>query len=146
MVTLVDVMKAINLKIRENFPNIPIRSTDISEGFQRPCFYVEFSNVKTTPLNDNNVCRDFNATIFYFPKDAQKYQLDIMNVQDVLEMNFLGRLKIKERFSTMIEDIDSDVNDGVLETSFPISYVELKPNTDEFDIEELYFENQKIEQ
>lgn len=133
MVTLKDVMKSINVKLKKNLPTIPIQSTDIKEGFSRPCLYVSFDDVSTTPLNSQNISREIDTKIYFFPTDIKKNKLEILEVQDIIEKKFLGRFQITEGFNTMIEEIQSEVTDGVLICEFKISYIEEKRDEDDFE-------------
>ena len=45
MITLQQILLAINERISAAFPNVEIQSTDISEGFKRPSFFVDFESI-----------------------------------------------------------------------------------------------------
>lgn len=145
MVTLKDIAVAINSKILSAFTNTPysnaeIQSTDIKEGFNRPCFYLELDGTKRSNFNSSMVDRNITARIYYFPSDRNKYRIELLEVQEILENTFINSIRVNENFAITIDEINSDVTDGILQTSFDLYTVEIKDDTDESEqMEELEY-------
>lgn len=135
MVTLIDINKAITSKIRQviantEYSDVPIPAQDITESIIRPSlkFFIEASS--NGKFNAN--CREKTLTcrIYFFAKDRTKYNLDNIKIQDILETAFLDGLTVKEGFYIPVENVESEVTDGVLVCSFDLYALELLPDTD----------------
>jgi len=96
MITYIDIKKAINSNLIKKF-NIEVNSKDISEGFVRPSFFVEFLNPIRWSSADQ-IHKSFSVQIYYFPTDRYDYSLEILDVQGQLENLF----DLKLRFMTGI--------------------------------------------
>jgi hypothetical protein len=132
MVTLIDINKAINNKIKEaltgtEFSTVPLIAEDISEPITRPSIKVGIENSTNGKFNAN--CREKNLTcrVYFFAKDRYKYKLDNSKMQDIIETAFLEDLKINENFYIPIEEVESNVSDTVLISSFDLYSIELMP-------------------
>lgn len=110
---------AINEKIIAAYPNVIIQSKDIKEGFDRPCFYVDFRTGNLSTISPEFSIRRLSVTIYYFPSDRYEYSIENLEVQETLEKSFLGKLIIDERHF-IVHEVSSLVNDGVLQVSFDL--------------------------
>lgn len=111
------------------FKEIDFQSTDIKEGFNRPCFYVEFPDNKTGLWNKFNKERTLETKIYYFPRDANKYKLELMEMQSYLEDIFLRYLQVTDTFYFFVDELDFDTTpDGVLMTTFQLYSIEELPD------------------
>ncbi len=135
MVTLIEINKAITSKIRQaiadtEYRDIPIPATDVTESMIRPSlkFFIEASS--NGRFNAN--CREKALTcrIYFFAEDRNKYNLDNIEMQDILETAFLDGVTVKEGFYIPVESVESEVVDGVLISSFDLYTLELLPDTD----------------
>lgn len=132
-----DIFKAINSKIKETFPNVVIQSTDISEGFQRPCFYVDFENFRGAAEGGTIKSEKMDIEIHYFPSDRYKYKIEMLEVLRKLENAFIGTLKINDKVKINILDTEAKKTDGVLIFTFETEIFdsmpgELHPSGDEY--------------
>ncbi len=143
MVSLVDIVKAIDDKIKDNFLGIEIQSTDIKEGFERPCFYVQVDDNRANKLNPNSKEKTLTIRIYYFPKDRYENRIELLEIQDILENMFFDGLQVNENFyiSTLDNDLTFTVVDGVLQLSFDLYYVQLLDEEDAEPLEELEVNN-----
>lgn len=127
MIGLKDIIKSINDKIEADFSNIEIQSTDIKEGFLRPCFYVEIDNNKANKLNPSSKEKTLTVRIYYFPTDRYENRIELLETQDNLENMFFEGLQVNQDF--FIPTLDNELNftttDGVLQLSFDLYYVQL---------------------
>lgn len=139
MVGLKDIIKAINTKIKVNFPNIDIQSTDIKEDFNRPCFYVEIDDNKANKLNPSSKEKTLTIRIYYFPKDRYENRIELLETQDTLENMFFEGLEVNQDFyiSTLDNDLNFTITDGVLQLSFDLYYVQLLDDEYAEPLEEL---------
>lgn len=124
MIKYTDILTSINSVLDEHFPSIEIQSNDVSEGFNRPSFFVKFSNItKSSSLEHFN--RSMTVRIYYFPSDINNNSLELLETQEILEGAFDLKLTVLDRFLN-IEDMDIDTVDGVLHCYFDINYSDTK--------------------
>lgn len=131
MLTLKEIATAINDKLKEVLPEIKRQSKDISKGYSRPGLYVDFDSVSTSDYIGKKRERAIQVIIYFFPTDQYNYKLEVLEVQEKLEEAFSGHLKIKEGFIVYPFEVNSVKVDGVLQFSFEIYTLEMKPNTED---------------
>jgi hypothetical protein len=125
MVTLKDVAIAINAKLKQVLPQYKIQSTDIKEGFTRPCLYVDFDNATKSPFGSHGVERNIHVIVYFFPTSINQYKIEMLETQDILENAFDHSLTIKDGFVVFIDEATSDKVDGILQFSFDVHYIEI---------------------
>jgi len=143
VISLKDILKAINILIKSNFPAIDIQSMDISEGFKRPSFFVDADNYRSGSMMTLYKDRNLPIRIYYFPTSAKKNRIELIEVQEKLESIFLNSIKVNENFVIPINEVYADIVDGVLQFSFDLFTVEELINEDDTTgelIEELKME------
>jgi hypothetical protein len=124
-----DIKKAINMKIISGF-NMKPTSTDISEGFERPSFFVDIEGNKKD-LGNDSFERNLKIIIYYFPEveDSQGVAINttnkLMEVQEKLEEIFDSKLQVMDRFLN-IDESKGETIDGILQFSFEIYYIDTK--------------------
>lgn len=120
--TRAQINKAINDKIKQEFPGIMIQSRDVEEGFKRPSFYVNIETTNTETFQFN-LRRDFTCRILFFPTDRYDHKEEAYGVQDRLEMLF-GLSFVAGSRTITINEAESDIYDKVLHYDFYFSYYE----------------------
>lgn len=124
MITYKDIKLAINSIILDNFIDIPIQSKDISEGFERPSFFVEFDNIKSNDMMNYFKSRNISIIIYYFPSNLYQNSLEILEIQEKLEYYFLGQvIDVNDTCFITVNDMEFEIIDGVLEASFDIEFM-----------------------
>lgn len=122
MLTRVQINKAINDKIKAEFPDIEIQSSDVEEGFKRPSFFVSLETPQTTPYQFN-VQRDMTCRILFFPTSRHQYKVEAYDVMDRLEKRFGLNFTVDDRVIT-IDDARADIIDKVVHYDFDFSYLD----------------------
>ncbi|BEP28813.1 phage tail terminator family protein [Helicovermis profundi] len=118
-----DIKLAINKAIK-TISTSKIISSDIEEGFKRPCFKVIFGDVDTESIGIYMLKKDMIVRIYYYPEDRDKNDLELMNIQDSLALLFLDPLIVSENFIIHpLEYVDRLV-DNVLQASFELNYIQ----------------------
>lgn len=120
MITYKDIKIAVNRKLKTL--GIEITSKDVTEGFNRPSFFVEFLN-SIRSADENQVHKSLNVQIYYFPTDRYEYSLEVLEIQEQLEYLFELKLPVVDRLLT-INEANADMVDGVLNFSFDIEFYE----------------------
>jgi hypothetical protein len=150
MLTLTDIAKAINISLSAAVPEIPINSTDIREGFERPSFYVDFSEAERAPVFTWGVERTLQIIIYFFPTSQYDYQLEMLDIQQRIEDAFDGTLDLTAdgSFKVWIYDLTTERVDGVMQSAFGVHYIEDKdadPADNTEDMEELILNLEGVE-
>lgn len=136
MITYKDIKIAVNRKLKTL--GIEINSKDVTEGFIRPSFFVEFLN-SIRSADDNQVYKSLSVQIYYFPTDRYEYSIEVLDVQEQLENLFDLKLQVLDRFLN-IHEVNSTVTDGVLNISFDIEFYDGKEYLEGPIMEELVYE------
>jgi hypothetical protein len=122
MVTYGEIIKAINVKIISQFSNITFQSMDEQEGLIRPSFRTNLDDIKVSNFMDVAKDREITVRIYYFPKDKNKYRIELLSMQDTLENLFLvdNTIITDSGFVLEIYECEFDVVDGVLHFYFEL--------------------------
>ncbi|MBR8732783.1 hypothetical protein IX329_000354 [Fusobacterium necrophorum] len=118
MIKLSQILKAVNSKLAETFPNVEIDSKDLSEKFNRPSFRTELDGLKTSAFMATYKEREFTIRIYFFPTKAEKGRIERLKITDKIEDVFLHTLWITKTFAIPVEEIHFEETDGVLIASF----------------------------
>jgi len=122
MITYKDIKIAINRKLATT--GIEINSSDVSEGFNRPSFFVQLdNNVRTA--DENQVHKALSVQIYYFPTDRYEYSIEVMDMQESLESLFDLKLRVHDRLFN-IDEANAILTDGVLNFSFDIAFFDAR--------------------
>lgn len=122
MIEIIDVIKAINGKLKQLYPSITIQASDVKEGFSRPCFYTEVTDLTTETLMTSYDRKIAVISVLYFPSDPHIYQIEILGVRERLQGAFIDALDITDDFTIHILDVSDTVSDGVLTLDIEIEY------------------------
>ena len=119
MIRLVDIKKSIVDVLENNFPTLSKYAGEITEGFKRPCFFNQILPItfdyETTHFTSNKLM----IVINYF--SANRTDLENIKMYDDLKKVFGMTLKVKHR-SFLLQDIRSDITDGVLQFKFDLNF------------------------
>lgn len=141
MTKFIDVQAAIVSKLRKIDSEVEINSSDIEEGFKRPCFYVDILNGKVNNLMDKFQEKNLEFDILYFPKHSKKNQIDLLEMRDKLTESFVENsyFNIMDDLVVQATDVDIFEVDKVLHCKFNIFISEEYVRTYEHNMEELEF-------
>lgn len=141
MTGFIDIQAAIVSKLRKIDSKIDVNSSDIEEGFKRPCFFIDMQDIKLDSLMDKFQEKDLEFDILYFPKHPKKNRDDLLGMMDSLNKTF-----VEDSYFNITDDLvvqATDVNifevDKVLHCKFNIFISEQYIKTYEFNMEELEF-------
>lgn len=94
MITVNDIRYAVNARLDEKFPDIPIRGEEIKQGLEEPCFFVKLFPVGQVREVDKRYRRHHAFDIHYFPEseiDANDEMHDIgeqlLDYMEYIEVN-----------------------------------------------------------
>ena len=146
MIGIKDVITAINNLLKENFTDVKRQSTDIRQGYKRPCFYVEMDRDMAYKLNTQLKEKTVSIRIYYFPTTEYDSRVELLDMQDKLENIFLEGVWITPSFfmPTFQQDgqdngLDFVIVDGILQMQFYLYSIQEIPDTTEYEpLENLY--------
>lgn len=124
MATLKSLALAINQKLTEVFPEIPITNKDITEGFARPSFYTDFDSFRVLQTSGRRTDKTVHVTIYFFPTDRYQYKLELLDVQEELQAAFCDELVLADGTRLYMGELESEVVDGVLQFAFDIAFTQ----------------------
>lgn len=130
MITLIDILKAVNDLINSKYPDIDIVDSDVKEGFKRPSFFTTVDDVSKADYL-HSFKRSLTLLIYYFPQSRHSYKIDILEKIQGLEEVFNKSIKIKDRVIHLVEDMESDIVDGVLTVRMDLSYNDVNDDESE---------------
>lgn len=138
MIGIKDIITAINNLLKENFPDVKRQSTDIRQGYTRPCFYVEMDRDMSNKFNTQLKEKTVSIRIYYFPTTEYDSRIELLSVQDKLEEIFLEGVWITPSFfmPTFQQDgqdngLDFVIVDGILQMQFYLYSMQGLPDTDD---------------
>lgn len=112
MITLADIKKAVNLKLKTKFTDtVPVIAQDVTKGFVRPSFTTEISEPKIETL-ESQIETSCTVKIYYFSdiKNLKK-SISILDMQWQLSMLFGNTLNVANRALNIIDPSANDVDD-----------------------------------
>lgn len=136
MITYKDIRIAINQQLKKT--GIEITSRDVTEGFNRPSFFVQLDNVGRSG-DENQVHKSMTVRIYYFPSDRYEYFIEVLDMQETLEGLFDMKLPVKDRYFN-VDEFTTYLNDGVLNCQFDLEFYDGRKFTYNVDGTELPFE------
>lgn len=119
MIGLIDIDKSITNTLKSSFPKIKLYAEEIEEGFIRPCFFTQILPVSFNYETVNFSSNKSMIVINYFSEN--KTDLENIKMYDDLRKAFGMTLKVNHR-SFLLQDIRSDIADGVLQFKFDLDY------------------------
>ena len=133
LITPAEVIARFTKVLQSAFPDVPVQNTDISEGFKRPCFFLDLEGIDTDRVG-----------ISY------KGFLDLLKKRDVIiqllqDATRLNNDEESDRYGFVIQaddDIRSDINqsDKALQIAFTVDLVQEDDRLPDAElIEELEF-------
>lgn len=117
---LKEIKIAVNTALKQKFADIEIQSSDIAEGFLRPCFFTELDKIETSEgIYKNN---KFIIRIYYFPRSRYKNQSEIIEMQEELNYIFSSFIKADNKVIT-INEKSITIEDGILIFEIRVEFV-----------------------
>lgn len=145
MVTLKEIMTAINERLISIAPDVEIQSNDISEGYPTPSFFVELEDVHSAQYGVWGRERSIPVIIYYFPTERPHKQMELLDMQEKLEQGFIQPFEIMNGFTVFPLELNATKTDGVLQLSFDLYTLEYDVSENGEDMLDLYYKGEKRE-
>lgn len=143
MVTLKEIITAINERLIAIAPDVEIQSNDISEGYPTPSFFVELEDVRSAQYGVWGRERSIPVVIYYFPTERQHKQMELLDMHEKLEQGFIKPFEIMKGFTVFPLEPHATKTDGVLQFSFDLYTLEYDLTETGEDITELHLNIEK---
>lgn len=131
MISLLDIKQAITACLRKAYPKEKIHFDHIDKA-KMPYFYVEFTSIHHTPLDEAYTDKLLQIDVTYCPDEKREVKrADLFAMADELDRVFRPVLQVKDRYLTL-QDIEITVHDDVLHYIFNLDFA------DAFEVEETH--------
>lgn len=84
MLSVIDVIKALTILVESNFPNYPVNDRDVTEGFERPSYFIDIEEVKTENVTAQHVKETAELVLVFFEQDIYKGFLNLLDMKNEL--------------------------------------------------------------
>ena len=103
MLSVIDIIRALSLLIEEKFPDFPVVDRDLTEGFPRPCYFIDVEGLvtefqSTLPRGSDILFPEHNVTALQISIHAPSRERPIIDTK---------RLEAKEFQSTLPRGSDA---------------------------------------
>ncbi|MBC2576576.1 phage tail terminator family protein [Peptostreptococcus canis] len=135
MITIMDVKKALNKKLKEA-TGVNVGSKKIDENFRGPIFFTEIQIIKSSAINKFLHENSLRLRILYYPE--KKFdKIDIFKTLNELEKSFRLNFKVLDRVLN-VQDISFDIDEekGFLYFTFKTQYITKYERNEEYDLME----------
>lgn len=141
MIDILNIIKALTLKVRAIYPNIEFNNKDITEGFNRPCFYLESDISSAGYMTETYLDEEHQLTLYYFAERREKGTIELLKIKTALTRLLLKPLEVESGFFVHLDNIEADINneDKSLIINFSVQTVQEELEEDGDLIEELEY-------
>ena len=119
--------KSVTDRLKTKYPDISYNSQrDITEGFDRPSFFIDLDNIKSSDFMSEARDHSNTARIYYFSSTKDNNKIELLNLQDDLNELFIENnlITVNDNIKFEIEELDFSVVDKVLHCYFDIKISE----------------------
>ena len=142
MITPTTIKATVNRLLKNTFPNVPVISQNVEEGFKQPSFTVRLEDYTADSIQES-LEQSMTVRVFYFPNFSDtEYHIDILDKQFKIARAFGNKLYVEDRALNVTEPSVTIV-DGVIDFSFDLLFEQYdeandpeygKPTSEELNI------------
>lgn len=109
MISPIQVIKRLTKLLNAAYPNIEVTNTDITEGFKRPCFFIDLEDVDTSRVG--TYYQDaLELRLYYFAADTYSGYIDLLHKRDEL-------IKMLQDTTRLSDDEDDETYGFVIQAN-----------------------------
>lgn len=144
MVTAVDIIKTLTVRFRELL-GCDVNDRDISEGFERPSFFIEIVDFKNEDIGELLRGDTLNIYIYYFNEKRLTGYLDLLKARESIRELLATPLQIVDGYSLTADEIVETINkaDMTYITNFDVTIYQPRTEADAPYMEELAINGQQ---
>ncbi len=130
MITIIDTIRAVSALVEHLFGEPPT-TKDITEGFTRPCTYVQ-PTILDTAVEGGLRHDSFTVEIIRFAQRTRKGYLELLEYQAKLTEALEHPIPVEESFVLYPEEVDFELrrDEMILITFFSVENFQLLPDAD----------------
>lgn len=143
MVTAVEIIRALTINCR-NLLNCDVNDRDISEGFDRPSFFIEVNSFTNGDIGESLRGDTLNISIYYFHEKRVTGYLVLLEAREKLRELLAQPIQITDGFSITADEIEEDINkaDMTYITSFDVTINQFREEAEAPYMEKLAYNGQ----
>ena len=84
MYSVIDIIKALSLLIERHFPAYPVNDRDLTEGFDRPSYFIDVDRVETSDLTAYLMQEESDIVLYFFEEDNYRGFLKLLQMKNSL--------------------------------------------------------------
>lgn len=112
MISPIQVIKRLTKLLNATYPKIDVTNTDISKGFDRPCFFIDLEDVGTSRVG--TYYRDaLEMRLYYFAANTYTGYIDLIHKRDELIRMLQGTTRLSDDEEDELYDFVIQANDDL---------------------------------
>lgn len=88
MLSVIDIIRSLTELISTKYPQYKITDADVSEGFEKPCFFIDVEDVQTSWEASDYLRESSNIKIVFFAEDLYTGFLELLDMKNNLTILF----------------------------------------------------------
>lgn len=123
MLSVIDIIRALSLLIEEKFPDFPVVDRDLTEGFPRPCYFIDVEGLVTENLTNRLIKETADIEISYFAEDIYEGFLRLLEVNSELVAALTEPLPITDmNGETVAHVVFNDVRTEIIKADKSLTF------------------------
>lgn len=112
MISPIDVIKRLTKLLNAAYPQIEVTNRDITEGFDRPCFFIDLEDVDTRRVG--SYYQDaLDLRLYYFATSTHQGYIDLLHKRDELIMLLQDTTRLSDDEKDETYDFVIQANDNL---------------------------------
>ena len=108
MYSVIDIIKALSLLIEARFPAYPVNDRDLTEGFDRPSYFIDVDRVETTDLTAYLMQEESDIVLYFFEEDNYRGFLKLLQMKNQLVTVLKDPLKLTDEHGDVAMHVTLD--------------------------------------
>lgn len=96
LLSVVDIIRSLTDLVTKYYPQYKIIDYDISEGFEKPCFFIDVEDVQTSWEASDYLKESSNIKIVFFAENRYEGFLDLLDMKNNLTILFNDPLLVSD--------------------------------------------------
>lgn len=111
MITAVDIIRAFTVQCRDLL-GCDVNDRDISEGFERPSFFIEIVDFRNEDIGQEIRGDSLNMYIYYFNEKREVGYLRLLEAREKIRELLAAPVPITDGYSLTPDDVIETINKG----------------------------------
>lgn len=131
LITAVDVIKALTVQCR-NLLGCDVNDRDISEGFERPSFFIEVVDFQNEDIGILLRGDTLSISIYYFNEKRETGYLNLLKARELIREMLAQSVQVAEGYSITADEIEEHINKADMSyiTNFDVTIYQRREEAD----------------